>query len=72
MGPKLLFVVGIVVAHGALAAGWVAQEPPKQRLAIGTCVKTPNAPNALPHYSPPRELLARADIPIVDLQVRQR
>lgn len=72
MGPKLLFVVGIVLAHGALAAGWVATEPPKQRVAATTCVRTPNAPNALPHYSPPRELLALADIPIVDLRVRQR
>jgi hypothetical protein len=69
MGPKLLFVIGIVVAHGALAAGWVAQEPPKQRVAMATCVKTPNA---LPHYSPPRELFARADLPIVDLRVRPR
>ena len=69
MGPKLLFLVGIVLAHGALAAGWVAQEPPKQRVALATCVRTPGA---LPHYSPPLELLARADIPIVDLRVRQR
>jgi len=69
MGPKLLFIVGIIVAHGALAAGWVAQEPPKQRVSLTTCVR---APNALPHYSPPRELLAHADIPIVDLRMRQR
>ena len=26
MGPELLFLVGIIVAHGALAAGWVSQE----------------------------------------------
>ncbi len=69
MGPKLLFVLGIVAAHGALAAGWIAQESPKQRISIGTCVRTPNA---LPHYSPPLELLARADIPIVDLRMSQR
>lgn len=69
MGPKLLFIVGIVVAHGALAAGWVNHEPPKQRVALATCVRTPNT---LPHYSAPLELLARADIPIVDLRVRQR
>ena len=25
MGPKLLFILGIVLAHGALAAGWMAQ-----------------------------------------------
>jgi hypothetical protein len=72
MGPKLLFVVGIVLAHGALAAGWMAQEPPKQRVSIGTCVRTPRAPNALPHYAPPRELLAQAEIPTIDLRIRQR
>ena len=71
MGRKLLFIFGIVLAHGALAAGWMAHEPPKQRVFIGTCVRTPNAPNALPHYSPPRELLARAEISI-DLQMSQR
>jgi len=69
MGRKLLFILGIVLAHGALAAGWVAQEPPKQRIPFATCVRSPNA---VPHYSPPLELLARADISIVDLRVRQR
>jgi len=72
MGPKLLFVVGIILAHGALAAGWMAREPPRQRVSIGTCVRTPATPNALPHYSPPRELLARAEIPTIDLRMRQR
>ena len=71
MGRKFLFIFGIVLAHGALAAAWMAHEPPKQRVFIGTCVRTPNAPNALPHYSPPRELFARAEIPI-DLQMSQR
>ena len=64
----MLFVVGIIVAHGALAAGWVRQEPPKQRVSVATCVR---APNALPYITPRRELLARADIPIVELGVRQ-
>jgi len=72
MGPKLLFVVGIILAHGALAAGWMAREPPRQRVSIGTCVRTPATPNALPHYSAPRELLARAEIPTIDLRMRQR
>ena len=72
MGPKLLFIVGIIVAHGALAAGWIANEPPKQRVSIGTCVRSPDAPSALPHYSPPRELLARAEIPTIDLRMSQR
>ena len=72
MCPKLLFVVGIILAHGALAAGWIAREPPKQRVSIGTCVRTPASPSALPHYSPPRELLARAEVPVIDLRMSQR
>ncbi len=69
MGPKLLFIMGIVAAHGALAAGLIAEDPPTHRTAVTTCIR---APNVLPHYSPPLELLARADIPIVDLRMRQR
>jgi len=61
MGPKLLFIVGIIVAHGALAAGWVHQEAPKQRASVATCVR---APETLPYFSPPRELLAMAEIPV--------
>ena len=64
MGPKLLFVLGIVVAHGALAAGWVHQDAPKQRAAIATCV--PARRTRCRTTRPPRELLARAEIPIVD------
>ena len=29
MGPKLLFLLGIVLAHGALAAVWVRQDAPQ-------------------------------------------
>jgi len=68
MGPKLLFLVGIIVAHGALAAGWVSQESPVQRTSIATCVQ---APTATPHFEVPRELLAMADIPIAELRVQQ-
>jgi hypothetical protein len=63
MGPKLLFVLGIVAAHGALAAGWVPQDAPKQRPAATTCVQ---APDTLPHFAPPRELLARVEIQMVE------
>lgn len=68
MGPKSLFIVGIVVAHGALAAGLARQEGPKQRTAIATCV---NEPVTAPHFEPPRELLAMTEIPIADLRVQQ-
>ena len=56
MGPKLLFLVGIVLAHGVLAAGWMAQEAPKSRKAVVTsCTHMPAEPL---HISPKRELLA--------------
>jgi hypothetical protein len=58
MGPKLLFVVGIVLAHGALAAGWMAQEAPRHRAAVvSSCTRAPSQPL---HFAPPRELLAHA------------
>lgn len=68
MGPKLLFVMGIIVAHGALAASWVHQDAPRQRAAIATCVQ---APDTLPYFDPPRELLAIAEIPPADPGVLQ-
>jgi hypothetical protein len=58
MGHKLLFVMGIVVAHGALAAGLASQDGSRPRTpVITTCVKTPVKPL---HIAPPRELLAYA------------
>jgi len=56
MGAKLLFVFGIVLAHCALAAGWVAQETPPPRTVTTACVK---APAVLPMFTPPHELLAQ-------------
>jgi hypothetical protein len=63
MGPKLLFVLGIVVAHGALAASWVAQEAPRHRMAVITsCSQIPTEPL---HIAPPqREMLAYAVMPV--------
>ena len=56
MGPKFLFVIGIVIAHGALGAVWVGQEPPNPRPALATCVNT-QVP--LPYFEQQRgELLA--------------
>lgn len=54
MGPKLLFVLGIVVTHGALGAAWVRGSAP-QVSPISTCVNTPTPP---PHFEPQAELLA--------------
>jgi hypothetical protein len=63
-----LFVVGIIVAHGALAAGWVHEEAPKQRASVATCVRTPDA---LPNITPQRELYAMAVIPPADDEARR-
>lgn len=58
MGPKLLFIFGIVLAHGALAAGWVAQDAPRHRAAlVSSCIQQPSAPLRI---EPRRELLAYA------------
>jgi hypothetical protein len=67
MGPKLLFILGIVAAHGALAAGWLHQDAPRPRPAIASCVRVPDT---LPNFEPPKELLAMAEIP-VDLRILQ-
>ena len=55
MGPKLLFVLGIVLAHGVVAAAWVKQDAPQARTAIASCV---NSPLPMPYFQPQRELLA--------------
>jgi hypothetical protein len=55
MGSKLLFVFGIVLAHGALAAAWVRQDAPQARGTLATCI---NNPVPMPYFQPPRELLA--------------
>ena len=55
MGPKLLFVMGIVLAHGVVAAAWVHQDTPPTRSAVSSCV---NTPMPMPYFQPQRELLA--------------
>jgi len=60
--------VGIVVAHGVLAASWAKRDAPTHRASVATCVRTPED---TPNFEPPRELLARADIPIARVEVLQ-
>jgi len=56
MGPKILFVIGILAAHGALGAVWIHQELPETRPPVASCVNTA-AP--LPYFNQQRgELLA--------------
>jgi hypothetical protein len=61
MGHKFLFVMGIVMAHGALAAGLASEDGSIRRGSVAsTCVRAPMKPL---HISPPRELLAYAVLP---------
>ena len=60
MGPKLLFVMGILLAHGALGAAWLKDASPQPRQTVTACVKTPGT---LPDLSPRREILAMLVMP---------
>jgi len=66
MGPKLLFVLGIVAAHGALGAAWLGQESHPPRSAVANCVNT-SAP--LPYFERPRELVATRTTPLAEVQL---
>jgi hypothetical protein len=62
MGPKLLFVIGIVAAHGAVGAVWVGQELPESRAPVASCI---NTQTPLPYFNQQRaELLAMLIEPI--------
>ena len=56
MGSKLLFILGIVAAHSAIAAALVKQEAPHQRSIAASCVNTPDI--ALPDFTPHSEIYA--------------
>jgi hypothetical protein len=55
MGPKLLFLIGIVVAHGAVGAVLFSHDGPRPQAPATSCTKTPVP---LPYFEPKRELLA--------------
>lgn len=56
MRHKLLILLGIVLAHGVLAAGFTSERPrPALRQASVECVRPDETPFS---YSPPLELLA--------------
>ena len=55
MAPKLLFLVGIVVAHGAFAAVLMRRDPPRATASSTSCVKTPEP---APYFEQKREMLA--------------
>jgi hypothetical protein len=54
MKSKLLFVMGIVLAHGAVGAAWIHQDAPQARSPLSTCV---NTPLPMPYFQSPREPL---------------
>ncbi len=51
MNSKVLIIMGIVVAHGALAAGWVQQEAPQHRTPKVVAACSPS-PDVLPDFTP--------------------
>jgi hypothetical protein len=55
MGTKLLFILGIVLTHGALGAVWMSEVAPQPSAPVTSCVKTPVP---LPYFEPQREILA--------------
>jgi hypothetical protein len=56
MARKLLFLLGIVAAHGVLAAGLTSESKvPRQSAVVDTCARAPGAPL---RFDPLRELLA--------------
>ena len=55
MGPKLLFMFGIAVAHGALGAAWLSQGTATHRATASGCMRTPEP---VPHFQPQAEMLA--------------
>lgn len=59
MKSKLLFILGIVVAHGAVGAGLMHDLSPAREVAL-TCAHTPAAD---PYFAPPRELFAATAVP---------
>ncbi len=57
MGSKMLFLLGIVVAHSAIAAALVQHETPGARVGTATaCVNTPDS--AMPDFTPHAEIYA--------------
>jgi ribonuclease PH len=70
MGSKLLFILGIVAAHSALAAALVQQEAPRQRVAATSCVHVPDT--ALPDLTPRSEIYAAAFVRVDSISEAMR
>jgi hypothetical protein len=58
MGSKLLFILGIVAAHSAIAAALVQQEAPHARVARTSCVSAPAPDTVMPDFTPRQEIYA--------------
>lgn len=55
MGPKLLFLIGIVVTHGAVGAALMSEEGAPPPSTVSSCIQVPDPP---PHFQAQAELLA--------------
>lgn len=55
MGPKLLFLIGIVAAHGAVGAAWLGKTSAPAPVAASGCERPPEP---IRHFEPQAELLA--------------
>ena len=55
MTSKLLFIFGIVIAHGAVARSLIHDQPARDRDVSLSCANTPSVD---PYFAAPRELLA--------------
>jgi hypothetical protein len=60
MRAKLLFIIGIVLTHGALGAVWIHDESPRMRPPATSCV---NSSAPLPYFETKREMLAMYVVP---------
>jgi hypothetical protein len=60
MRAKLLFIMGIILTHGALGAVWLRDAAPQVRPVATSCI---NSPVPLPYFEPRREILALYLVP---------
>ena len=68
MRTKLLFIIGIVLTHGALGAVWIHDATPHAQPMTTSCV---NSSAPLPYVQPQREILAMYLVPAHTEEISQ-
>ena len=68
MRTKLLFIIGIVLTHGALGAVWIHDATPHAQPMTTSCV---NSPTTLRYVEPQREILAMYLVPAHSEEISQ-